>query len=349
MTEGRAALVLGGTGHIGHALLRELLSRGYRVTAVTRQAGCPAALDGLDVSVVQGDADAPGGIERLVEGADLVVDAAAPYPLRLVEAARGAEGVRGRSGAWPRGAPERARDLARAAFARTERVAEAARRHGAALVFISSFTTLPRPGGVLRDLEARARRAAHPYFVVKEAMEVAVLSACARGLRAVIANPTACLGPWDRKPRSLCYLPPLLSGEIPALTTRAVNVVDVRDVARGALSALDEGLFARPLLLSGHDVGADALSARACALVGRRPPVLRASARVTAAAAYGTEWLLSAAGLPAPFPSLPALLLCEARATGVGESQRALGVLPRPLDETLRDSIAWYRRIGYLP
>lgn len=328
MTEGRAALVLGGTGHIGHALLRELLSRGYRVTAVTRQARRPAALEGLDVTVVRGDADAPEGIERLVEGADVVVDAAAPYPLRLVEAGRG---------------------LARAAFARTSRVAEAARRRGAALVFISSFTTLPRPGGALRDLEARARRAAHPYFVVKEAMEDAVLSACARGLRAVIVNPTACLGPWDRKPRSLCYLPALLSGELPAITTRAVNVVDVRDVARGAAAALDEGLFARPLLLSGHDIGADALSARACALVGRRPPVFRASARVTAAAAYGTEWLLSAAGLPAPFPSLPALLLCEARATGVGAWQRALGVLPRPLDETLRDAIAWYRRIGYLP
>jgi hypothetical protein len=53
-------------------------------------------------------------------------------------------------------------------------------------------------------------------------------------------------------------------------------------------------------------------------------------------------------GMPAPFPSLPALLLCEARATGIAEQQRALGVLPRPLEETLRDAIAWYRQLGNL-
>lgn len=333
MTEGRSALLLGGTGHIGHALLRELLSRGYRVRAVTRRAGHVPALegDGLDVTVVRGDADAPAGLDRLIEGADVVIDAAAPYPLRLVEPGRGAE------------------EVVEAAVLRTARLAEATRRRGAALVFISSFTTLPRSAGVIADLEARVRRAAHPYFVTKAALERAVLVSCDRGLRAVIANPTACLGPWDRKPRSLCYLPLLLSGDMPATTTRVVNVVDVRDVARGAVAALEAGLFARPFLLSGHDIGADALSARACALVGRRPPILRASTRMTATAAYCTEWLFGSMALPAPFPSLPALLLCEARATGIGEAQRALGVMPRPLHETLLDAIAWYRRIGYQP
>jgi dihydroflavonol-4-reductase len=108
------------------------------------------------------------------------------------------------------------------------------------------------------------------------------------------------------------------------------------------------GLFARPLLPAGHDLGAHELAARACALAGRRPPALRASARAAATAAVWTEWVLGTMGLETPSPSLPALLLCEARATGVGEAQRALGVLPRPLEETLRDAMEWYRALGYM-
>jgi dihydroflavonol-4-reductase len=326
---GRSALVLGGTGHLGHAILRELMGRGYRVDALTRKAR-PPILEGLDVRVIQGDADLPETLEAHIEEGGVVVDAAAPYPLHLQVS-------------W-RGGP----DPVHAAVARTERLVEATERRGASLLFISSFTTLPRPAGVVGDLEARVRRAAHPYFVTKEAMEATVLAACGRGLRGVVVNPTACLGPWDNKPRSLCYLPLLLSGEMPATAVRAVNVVDVRDVARGAVAALEAELYGQPILLAGHDIRADHLSARACQLAGRRPPILRASTRAAATAFYWTEWFFEAMGRRAPFPSLPALLLCEARATGIGDAQRALGVMPRPLDETLRDAIEWYWQLGYL-
>lgn len=330
MNEGRSALVLGGTGHLGHALLRELVARGYRVDALSRRPR-PPILEGLDVRVIQGDADVPGTVEAHIAEGGVVVDAAAPYPLHLEVSWRGGS------------------DPVQAAVARTERLLEATAQKDATLVFISSFTTLPRPAGVVGEIEARMRRAAHPYFATKEAMEAAVLAACRRGgARAVVVNPTTCLGPWDAKPRSLCYLPLLLSGEIPATAVHAVNVVDVRDVARGAIAALEAELFGQPILLAGHDIRADHLSARACQLAGKRPPLFRASTRATATAFYWTELLFEAMGRRAPFPSLPALLLCEARATGLGDAQRALGVLPRPLDETLRDAIEWYWQLGYL-
>ena len=324
------ALVLGGAGHLGHALLRELMGRGYRVVALTRRPR-PSLLEGLDVEVVRGDADDPGTLDRLAEGASVIVDAAAPYPLYL------------EPGSF-RGAP-----VVEAAALRAASVVATALRSRAALVFISSFTTLPRSkeASAARDalaaLEARARRVAHPYFAAKEAMERVVLLGARKGLRAVIVNPTACLGPWDDKPRTLAYLPLLLAGAIPATSSHLVNVVDVRDVARGAFLALEAGLFGAPLLMAGHDVRADALSARACSIAGVRPPRLRGSARAAATLAYWAERAFTLTGRRAPFPSLPALLLCEARAMGLGTEQRALGALPRPLDETLSDSIAWYR------
>ncbi|MEP7120790.1 MAG: NAD-dependent epimerase/dehydratase family protein [Byssovorax sp.] len=329
MNESRTALVLGGTGHVGHALLRELCARCYRVRALTRQAR-PHLLEELDVEVVRGDADVPGDLQRAIGGVDIVVDAAAPYALYLPQPG------------------QRALDPRREAALRTARLCAAVERQNATLVFISSFTTLPRPQGAWSTLEVGLRRAMHPYFTAKEAMERVVLEACERGLRAVLINPTACLGPWDGKPRSLCYLPLLVSGEVPATTSHVVNVIDVRDVASGAVAALEAEVFGTPLLFGGHDIRADELAARACALVGRRPPLLRTSIRAAATAAYWTEWLFAATGRRAPIPSLPWLLACEVWATGVGEAQRALGAWPRPLEDTLRDSLAWYRRLGYL-
>jgi hypothetical protein len=45
-------------------------------------------------------------------------------------------------------------------------------------------------------------------------------------------------------------------------------------------------------------------------------------------------------------PALGSLLVLDGYPLQPGPEQRALGVLPRPLDDTLRDAIAWYRSIG---
>jgi nucleoside-diphosphate-sugar epimerase len=46
-------------------------------------------------------------------------------------------------------------------------------------------------------------------------------------------------------------------------------------------------------------------------------------------------------------PAIGPLLVLDGYPMAPSADQRALGVLPRPLDDTLRDAIAWYRRIGY--
>src|ERR1700676_5212434 len=74
------AVVLGASGHIGSAVTRELIGLGYEVTAAGRRIEPPINLAGLELRYVSGDLDVPGEIDRMVEGHDLVVDAAAPYP-----------------------------------------------------------------------------------------------------------------------------------------------------------------------------------------------------------------------------------------------------------------------------
>lgn len=325
------SVVLGATGHIGNAITRELLERGHRVTAVTRRQR-PDALAGLNVTVMQGDVDHPGQIADCLRGQDVVIDAAAPYPLNLFRATIPGE-------------------RAPLAYARQRmfNILDAVSRQGAALGFVSSFTTLPRPAseGVLATIEARARRSLHPYFPVKAMMEQMVVEAARGGLRAAILNPTACIGPWDRRRRELCIVPQLMAGQVPATVTRVVNVIDVRDVAAAVRAAVEQSRFGRPIPLAGHNSRSDALVARICHLAGVSAPRFKVSARLAAGGALWAETVWALVGQPSPLPTIGLLLILDGYATQPSAEQRALGVLPRPLDETLRDSIAWYRRLGY--
>ena len=329
--QARRALVLGATGHIGQAITRELLAHGWRVTAATRQVRAPALAD-LDLAVACGDADAPGQLAAWVPGHEVVFDAAAPYPMNLFV---------------------RADEADRAPLAHAQRrvsdLLQAVGRAGAVLAHVSSYTTLPRPAGegALAALEARARQRLHPYFAVKAAMQAQVLQAARQGLSAVVLNPTACMGPWDRRPRDLCVVPLLLTAQVPALVSQALNVIDVRDVALAARLAVEQQRFGEPILLAGHDTRTDSLALRVCQLAGVAPPRRRLPARLAAGAMLSTEAGWALLGRPSPVPALGSLLVLDGYPMQPGTVQRSLGVVPRPLDDTLRDAIAWYRSIGW--
>ena len=328
---GQRALVLGATGHIGNAITRELLQHGYRVTAATRQTR-PEALAALKVEIVRGDAGHPGQLASWVPGHELVIDAAAPYPLNMFAAAAPSE----------RAPLDHARR-------RMAALLDSVAREGATLGHVSSYTTLPRPRteGAFAAIEARARRSVHPYFAVKATMEAMVLEAARGGLHAAVVNPTACLGPWDRRHRELCVVPMLVAGQLPVLVSRAMNVIDVRDVAVALRAALEQRRFGIPIGLAGHDCRTDALAARVCALASASAPRLRVPARLAVAGVLWAEAAWALLGRSSPLPAIGPLLVLDGYAMAPSAEQIALGVRPRPLDETLRDSIAWYRGLGY--
>lgn len=75
-TVGMKILIYGATGKAGSRILRELLARGHRVRAVTREQGKLQPQEGLDVSV-----DDLSDVSRMAEtmhGADAVISAYAP-------------------------------------------------------------------------------------------------------------------------------------------------------------------------------------------------------------------------------------------------------------------------------
>jgi len=314
----RRALVLGGSGHVGNAVTRELLARGHAVTVARRGRTTATNLAGLPVSHALGDADHPATIDGWVRGHDLVVDAAAPYPLAL--------GDRG-------GVATAAR--------RATILVDAIGRHEARLVHLGSFVTglgtdetgRPREPGQRLDSEL------HPYFAAKRAGEAVFAAAGRAGADVTVVQPTTCLGPWDSRPSAMCLVPRVLAGQLPVVPSHMINVVDVRDVARAVVAAAG-GERQPPLRITGHNVGIAELCALIGELAGRRVEPRVVPAAIARGAAWAFE-LVPGGGMPPLL--LPTLLALRQAALQVSATQRALGAAPRPLSETLRAAIAWYR------
>ena len=320
------ALVLGATGHLGNAITRELLGRGWQVTATSRRPEPAPNLAGLSLAFASGEADDPDQLEAWIRGHDLVVDAAAPYafrnPLHAVAVHEGR--------------------------LRMRTLLDAVARERARFLYVSSFVTQERTQPLLEAARSGALGLLHSYFALKKATEADVVHAAREGLPAVIVNPTVCLGPWDVKPRELCLIPLALGGELPAASDHPLNVIDVRDVAATAVTAVEQQSFGEPIPLAGHNVTVRTLLAAVCRLGGAPPPPLSVPASVTALASYTNE-AMSRIGLsPISYPSIGTVLLLEQRWQWPGPLQRRLGVRPTPLSRTLVDAIDWYGELGYL-
>lgn len=344
-----------GSGHLGSALARALLERGYRVTVCGRRKAQPRSLAGLDLRYRSGDANTPGTVAGWIRGQQLVVDAATPYPLQIRNLWSGA-GARSSQGSpiSARGKSVPGRDHPTTlAVARTDEVIAATAQAGARLIFVSSFATLSSPSrerALLSRLDGQVANALYPYFEVKRQTEDRVLRAARDGLQVIVLNPATCFGPWDSKPLQLCLVPRLLDGELPFAVRRSISLVDVRDVAEAALSALELERYGRPMALVGHATTTEILIRRICQLgQGVSPPSFQVPGWLGRVGATGAGLATAAAPMATGSNVASGLLALALMHAGGSGDVRSLppGQRPISLSKTLGDSIAWYRHLGY--
>jgi nucleoside-diphosphate-sugar epimerase len=317
--------VLGATGHLGQAVVRHALARGRAVTAATRQAD-PRAMRGLDVTTVRVD-NALNGLNDLAAGHDVMVDAAAPYPLEPC---------------LPASPPWRA--AIDGAVLHARKAIEAARRNRMRLVFISSYTTLSRTESPLDAIESAWRRSAYPYFAAKIAMEQSVLAAAGEGLPAVVVNPAACLGPWEFRGEQSSLVRLVMSRKLPVVMDRMLSVIDVRDVAEAIDNSLEREFFGRPIALAGHNVSLADLArqiARHNGDEGALPAAI--DPRLASFAAFWSSAALAACGQRSPDVLRAVPLAADGFPMRPSPEQIAMGLDLHPLSATLDDAIAFHR------
>jgi dihydroflavonol-4-reductase len=266
-------------------------------------------------------------LKEVSAGHDVLVDAAAPYPLDPCTQG----GTR-----W--------RAAVDGAVARIRRVVEAARWNGLRLAFISSFTTLPRRESVVAAMERRWRWSVFPYFEAKAEMEQAVVAAAREGLPAVIVNPAACLGPWEFRAENSSLVRLVLARRLPLMMDQTLSVIDVRDVAEAIEGALARELFGRPIALAGHNVTLVELARQILELDGAggsAPVPINASMAVIAAFWTGASYAAWNQATPDPWRAVP--LAADGFAMAPSPEQISLGLNLFSLRETLRDAVCFHR------
>ena len=203
------------------------------------------------------------------------------------------------------------------------------------LVHTSSCATCgPVPGRRATEEDSPPEwELAVPYKRTKLAAERLVLEAAAEGLDALCVNPTTPVGEGDTAPTPTgAMVRGVASGRFRAsLRGAGLNLVDVRDVARGHVLALERGRAGEKYLLGGFDVTlteAFELIARAA---GRKPPRLELPYAVVVALArvgLANRQEVTLARLPAWFSS--------------EKAGRELGYEPSPLEPALARAVARY-------
>ena len=129
----------------------------------------------------------------------------------------------------------------------TKNVMEEALSAGVVRVVLTSSSSAvgaAEPGGTIdEDQPFTVGRLGVAYINSKHEAEVVSMRAAAKGLRVVIVNPSFVLGPDDPNPSgtSNALVRRLLLRRIPGYLDGAINIVDVRDVAKGHALADERG------------------------------------------------------------------------------------------------------------
>jgi dihydroflavonol-4-reductase len=169
-----------------------------------------------------------------------------------------------------------------------------------------------------------------PYKRTKLEAERLVLAAAADGLDAVCVNPTTPIGEGDRAPTPTgAMVRGIASGRYRAtLRGGGLNLVDVRDVARGHVLALERGRAGERYLLGGVDLTLAEVFALVARAAGRRPPRLRlpyAAAQALALVGLANRNEVTLARLPAWFSS--------------AKARRELGYEPGPIEAAVARAV----------
>ena len=173
------------------------------------------------------------------------------------------------------------------------------------------------------------------YMNSKHEAEAEVLRAAARGLDAVIVNPTFVLGPGGGHASSMGLIRRFLLRRIPAYVDGGLNIVDVRDVADGHLLADAKGETGERYILGGRNFTLQRLFADLSRMSGVPAPQLKLPAQVAAAGARVSEQLGLPLGLAVDETRSAALWWTYSSA----RAKRELGFTPRPHEETLEDAL----------
>jgi dihydroflavonol-4-reductase len=312
-------LVTGGSGFLGSHVARALAARGDELRLLVRRGSDLDHLAELEFERVGGDVLDRRAVRRAMEGVERVFHLAGTTSMRPQD----------REKVFDLNVKGTRIVLEEALAADVERV-----------VHTSSVAAIgpAKPRGTAdENQQFRAGYLGIAYMNAKHEAEMEALRLAAHGLPVVIVNPSFVFGPDDPKGTSMELIRRFLLGRIPVYVDGGLNVVDVRDVAKGHLQADERGEVGERYILSGRNFTFDRLFADLARISGRESAPVKLPGAPTARAVD----LMARIGLPVPVsPDEARSATCWWTYRNT-KARKALGFEPRPHEETMEDAVHW--------
>lgn len=324
------ALVTGGTGFVGANLVRELIRDGHTVRVLARPGSDRRALEGCRAELVDGDLLDAASVRRAVAGARHVYHAAADYRLWASDP----------------------RVLYRANVDGTRHLLEAAAEAGAErIVYTSTVGAVGIPKDGTPGDEATPVSLADMVGAYKASKFLAERVAdewVARGAPVVIVNPSAPIGPWDVRPTPTGQMiVDFLDGKMIGSIDTGLNVVHVRDVARGHILAAQKGRVGERYILGHRNLSLLEIFRMLSTLTGVPAPRFRVPYAVAWTAAAVMEGAARVTRRPPRVPLTAVRMARKRMFFSADKAIRELGLPQTPAETALAEAVAWFTAHGY--
>jgi dihydroflavonol-4-reductase len=321
----------GATGFLGSHVARVLADQGATLRLLVRPTSNLKNLEGLKAETATGDLRDPASLEKAISGCDTVFHVAADYRL------------------WLRDPNE----MYRSNVEGTRAILEAARKNGVKnVVYTSSVATVGFTGnGRPADEDSPVSLAdmiGH-YKRSKFMAEQIALQAGRSGLRVITVNPTTPIGENDVKPTPTGRIVvDFLKKKFPAYVETGLNLVDVRECARGHIAALEKGKTGERYILGGENLTLKQILDKLGAISGLPSPTTKLPYFVAYIAGAVDQTITGTLQGREPRATIETVRMGKKKMWASSDkAERELGWKIVPAENALRRAVQWFRDNGY--
>jgi dihydroflavonol-4-reductase len=319
-------LVTGGTGFVGGALVRRLLADGRMVRVLVRSERGAASVARLGATPIRGDLSDPRSLRVAMQDVATVFHAAGLNAMCLRDPG----------------------ELFRTNVDGSGNVIRAAAGAGVVrVVYTSSAATIGEPEGLIGREDTPHRGSFLSAYERSKflAEERVGRLAGALGVPTVTVNPSSVQGP-GRVEGSARLLLALVNGRLPVVVPSFVSVVDIDDCTEGHVLAEQLGAPGDRYLLNGATLSVSEAVAVLRSIAGRPRRVLTVPRSFASVAGRLGDGLSGLTGRPLPVCSELTRTLLHGHRYDGSRAATELGLRYRPIEETVRRTVAWYAEQG---
>ena len=323
----------GATGFVGSHVARAFAADGARLRLLVRPTSRLDNLAGVPAETVVGDLRNPDSFRAALGDCEVLAHVAADYRLWVREPkAMYAANVEG-----TRNLLAMARELGVAKVVYTSSVATMGFREDGTIVDENTPVSLG-------DMIGHYKRS--KYLAEQEAV-----SAARNGQHVIVLNPTTPIGPSDIKPTPTGQIiVDFLNRKFPAYVDTGLNLVDVWEVARMHVEALDRARPGERYILGGENFSLKQILDKMSAITGIPSPTVEVPHAVAMAFAFFDEMFTGRLRRKEPRATVEAVRMGRKKMFASStKAERELGFRIVPVYSALRAAIDWFRAHGYAP